>query len=85
VHRKRRSPGLVTIVGVKRQVKETRASIEAGTRRMHVRWSPTYGSQQDQPSYLTGSGSSDTQRVKNIMKTSKNPLTTLDIGSQSSR
>jgi hypothetical protein len=36
-----------------------RASREAGTRRMQVRWEPTHGDQPDQPSCLTGSASSD--------------------------
>jgi len=36
-----------------------RAAIEAGTRRTPVRCDPTHGDQQDQPSLLTGSVSSD--------------------------
>jgi hypothetical protein len=36
-----------------------RASSEAGTRRMQVKWSPTYGYEQDQPTDVPGSGSSD--------------------------
>jgi len=46
---------------------------EAGTRRMHVRWSPTHGSQQDQPSDVTGGASSDgqhDQEDRNMQKTS---------------
>jgi len=42
----------------------SRPSIEAGTRRMHVRWEPTHGYQQDQPSGLPGSGSSDRAKEK---------------------
>ena len=41
-----------------------RASSEAGTRRMHVRWSPTHGYQPDQPSEMTGSGFSEARRTK---------------------
>jgi hypothetical protein len=52
----------VTLDGVKKPIGHTRASSEAGTRRTHVRWSPTHGYQQDQPSCLTGSASSDGQR-----------------------
>jgi transposase len=59
----------VTLGGVKRLVKDTRASREAGTRRRQGRWYPTHGEQQEQPSYLTGSDSSDARRLKNIMKT----------------
>ena len=73
----------VTLGGVKRLGKDTRASREAGTRRRQGRWDPTHGEQQDQPSYFTGSGSCDAPRLKNIMKTSKKLLPTLDIGSHS--
>ena len=59
----------VTRVSVKRLGKDPRAASEAGTRRRHVRWEPTHGEQQDQPSCLPGSGSADAQRTKNIMKT----------------
>jgi hypothetical protein len=49
---------------------------------MPVRWYPTPGSQQDQPSDLPGSGSSDAPRTKHH-ETLKNLLLTLDIGSHS--
>jgi hypothetical protein len=39
--------------------RHTRAASEAGTRRMQVRWSPTHGSQRDQPSDVAGSDSSN--------------------------
>jgi hypothetical protein len=38
-----------------------RAETEAGTRRTRVKWYPTHGYQQDQPSSLTGSASSSRQ------------------------
>jgi len=41
----------VTLDGVQRLVKETRAEIEAGTRRRQGRWEPTHAYQQDQLSY----------------------------------
>ena len=54
----------VTLDGVKRPLGHTRASSEAGTRRRQGRWEPTHGEQQDQPSSLPGSGSSDARRKK---------------------
>jgi hypothetical protein len=75
----------VTLGGVKRRVKDTRASSEAGTRRRQVRWYPTHGSQPDQPSRLTGSASSHARRGKKQHEPLKNLLTTLDIGSHSRR
>jgi hypothetical protein len=48
-----------------------RAANEAGTRRTQVRWEPTHGEQQDQPSSFTGSASSEgrcTMRTKNMQK-----------------
>jgi hypothetical protein len=51
---------------------------------MQGRWYKTHGEQQDQPSFLPGSGFSDAPRTRKIMKTSKNLLITLDIGSHSS-
>ena len=73
----------VTRGGVKRLVKDTRASIETGTRWRHVRWYPTPGSPQDPPSRLTGSASSHARSGKKQHETFKNLLTTLDIGSHS--
>jgi hypothetical protein len=50
--------------------RDPRASIEAGTRRTHVRWEPTHGYQRDQPSCLTGSASSDgsVKKWEHVMK-----------------
>jgi hypothetical protein len=73
----------VTLGGVKRPHGHPRPSMEAGTRRRHGRWDPTHGEQQDQPSSLPGSGSSDARRLQNSRKTSKKLLPTLDIGSHS--
>jgi hypothetical protein len=49
---------------VKRRVEDTRTSTAVGTRRRHVRGSPTHGSPQDEPSDLPGSASSDAPRTK---------------------
>jgi hypothetical protein len=46
-----------------------RPSMEAGTRRRQGRWEPTHGEQRDQPACLTGSGSSDRSRRKNMRQT----------------
>jgi hypothetical protein len=60
----RRSPGVgVTLDSVKRLVQDTRASREAGTQWRQGRWEPTHGTQQEQPSFLPGSGSSDARRL----------------------
>jgi hypothetical protein len=56
--------GGVTLDGVQRPLGPTRASIEAGTRRTPVRWEPTHGDPQEQPSCLTGSASADGQRAE---------------------
>jgi len=57
-----------------------RPSREAGTRRMQGRWYPTHGYQREQPSRLTGSGSSDREKGKYEADVKK-LLPTLDIGS----
>src|SRR5215471_13000030 len=63
VQRQRRSPDVVSAaVACRGLEKETRAEIEAGTRQRQGRWEPTHGEQQDQPSLLTGSGSSEAPR-----------------------
>jgi hypothetical protein len=54
--------GGVTLDGVTRPFGHTRASSAAGPRRTPVRWSPTHGYQPEQPSHVTGSGSSDARR-----------------------
>ena len=51
---------------------------------MQVRWEPTHGSQQDQPSDVTGSGSADRlDQGKKHEADVKKLLPTLDIGSHS--
>jgi hypothetical protein len=60
-----------------------RASSEAGTRRTPVRWDPTHGEQQDQPSFWTGSASSDDQLGRDEDANVKNCRRGLDIGSHS--
>ena len=62
VHEKTQPRFGVTLGGVKRPYGDTRPSIEAGTRRRQVRWYPTHGEQQDQPSSLPGSASFHAQR-----------------------
>src|SRR5215831_10963571 len=69
-----------TLDSVQRPLGHTRAESEAGTRRRPVRWSSTHGYQQDQPSCLTGSASSDARRKK-YHEDLKKLLLTLDIGS----
>ena len=59
----------VTLGGVMRLVQDTRAESEAGTRRTQVRWYPTHGYQQDQPSHIAGSDFSDAPREKTCMQT----------------
>jgi hypothetical protein len=59
-----------------------RASREAGTRRRPVRWSPTPGDPQAQPSSVTGSGSADDQRSSEKDDDVKTFRCGLDIGSQ---
>ena len=54
----------VTLDGVERLRQDPRAATEAGTRRTPGRGEPPHGSQQDQPSPLAGSGSSDAPRTK---------------------
>ena len=71
----------VTLGGVKRPHRYARPSNEAGTRRRQGRWEPTHGEQRDQPSCLTGSGSSDETKGKNDDADVKKLLPTLDIGS----
>jgi hypothetical protein len=74
----------VTLGSVQRRGKETRAESEAGTRRRHGRWEPTHGEPPDQPSSLTGSGSSAVRRTKKPHDDPKKKLLpTLDIGSHS--
>jgi hypothetical protein len=58
-----------------------RASSEAGTRRTHVRWEPTHGYQQDHPSSLTGSVSSDAPMNREQDHEIKFFRPTLDSGS----
>jgi hypothetical protein len=70
----------VTRDGVTSPRGHTRAEREAGTRRTHVRWSPTPGDQQDQPSCRTGSASADGQREERDtadedIKNCEHPLT----------
>ena len=49
----------VTRGGVAEADRYARPSHEAGTRRRQGRWEPTHGDPRDQPSCLTGSGSSE--------------------------
>jgi hypothetical protein len=63
-------------------MKDTRAEREAGTRRTQGRWYPTHGEQQEQPSLLPGSDSSDAPRSKTY-EDLKKLLPTLAIGSHS--
>ena len=61
-------------------VRTPRPEREAGTRRRPVRWYPTHGYQQDQPSCLTGSASAD-RCGEHPQADEKKVLPTLDIGS----
>ena len=58
-----------------------RASSEAGTRRRQGRWEPIHGEQQDQPSSLPGSASSDARRTRGRSKCKRigNQLLTLEV------
>jgi transposase len=69
--------------GVKRPLGHTRAEREASTRRRPGRWESTHGEPQAPPSALPGSDSSEAHRAKNLMQTSKNLFTTLDLGRHS--
>jgi hypothetical protein len=60
-----------TLGSVRRLVQATRAESEAGTRRTQVRWYPTHGYPQEQPSHIAGSDSSDARRVKKTSRPKK--------------
>ena len=71
----------VPLDGVQSPLGPTRAEREAGTRRTQVRWYSTHGSQQDQPSFLTGSASSDARSKKTPCRPQKgsSQLLTLEV------